>query len=308
MPALSVIVPATDRPESLPRCVAAIDAALSGDDELTVVESAPLPTPASARNEGATGAAGDVLVFVDADVEVHPDALRLIRARFAGDPDLVAVFGGYDDDPAERDVVSTFRNLLHHHVHQEGAGPIDSFWSGLGAVRRSSFRAVGGFDDGMRSVEDIELGARLSAAEGRIELDPAIQGKHLKRWTVPTMLHTDLILRGIPWTQMALRREATRGALNLGWRHRVSAAASALMLRELLRRRAAPAMAALLALCVINRRFYRLLAARGPRYLVAGIALHVMHHLTNGLAVLAGALLKPGALPRIARGGRSGQS
>src|SRR2546423_13740813 len=144
MPALSVMVPATDRPESLPRGVAASEAALSGDDERTVVESAPLPTPASARNEGATGAAGDILVFVDADVEVHPDALRLIRARFAGDPDLVAVFGGYDDDPAERAVVSTFRNLPPHHGHPEGGGPIESLWSGLGAARRRSLEAIGG--------------------------------------------------------------------------------------------------------------------------------------------------------------------
>ena len=89
---------------------------------------------------------------------------------------------------------------------------------------------------------------------------------------------------------MALRGEATRGALNLGWRHMVSAAASVLLLRDLALRRAKPAFGALLVLCAINRRFYGLLAARGPRYLVAGIPLHVIHHLTSGIAALVGVL------------------
>ncbi|MGH7896935.1 MAG: acetone carboxylase subunit gamma, partial [Candidatus Binatia bacterium] len=41
---------------------------------------------------------------------------------------------------------SRFRNLLHRHVHQEGAGPATTFWAGLGAIRREAFERVGGFD------------------------------------------------------------------------------------------------------------------------------------------------------------------
>jgi glycosyltransferase involved in cell wall biosynthesis len=293
-PTLSVIVPATDRRHTLSRCVAALQRARGVDDELIVVDRCALPGPASARNRGATHALHSILVFVDADIEVSPDALTLIRERFAADPDLIAVFGSYDDDPEERNVVSMFRNLLHHYVHQESAGSVDSFWAGLGAVRRSAFDQVGGFDRRilLASVEDIELGARLVAA-GRIELDPTIQGKHLKRWTFAGMLRTDFKRRGIPWTRLALGGRATRSGLNLAWRHRLSAATCLLILASVLRRRSVTALCWLGVMCSLNRRFYRSLAGWGPRYVVSGVALHMIHHLTSVLAFVVGALSMP---------------
>ena len=72
-----------------------------------------------------------------------------------------------------------FRNLLHHTVHQRSAGDVRSFWAGLGAVRRTAFDDVGGFDADRYpwpSIEDIELGARL-AGKGRIILDPELQAR-----------------------------------------------------------------------------------------------------------------------------------
>lgn len=223
-PRLAAIVPATDDPPTLPRCRAALEAALAPSDELVVVDSAPRRGAAIARNVGAAEADAEILVFVDTDVEVHSGAAGAIRRRFDADPGLVAVFGCYADSPAESDVVSTFRNLLHHHVHREAVGTVDSFWTGLGAVRRSAFDAVGGFHE-LPTLEDIELGARLLAM-GRIEVDDAIQGKHLKRWTVRSMVETDLFGRGVPWVRLALEGRATRRGVNLGWRHRLSAAVS----------------------------------------------------------------------------------
>lgn len=290
-PALSVIVPATDDRQTLSRCVSALDRARGGMDEVIVVRACALPGPGSARNEGAIIASHSILVFVDADVEIRSDVLTRIRERFAADTNLVAVFGTYDDDPEERDVVSMFRNLLHHYVHRASAGSVDSFWAGLGAVRRSAFEQVDGFDSTIvrASVEDIELGARL-ATVGRIELDPGIQGKHLKRWTIHGMLRTDLYRRGIPWSQLALRGRATRTGLNLAWRHRVSAGSCVLLTGAILRRRSAGAVVGLGLLCAINRRFYRSLAGRGRRYLLGGVALHIVHHLTSVLAFLLAVL------------------
>jgi hypothetical protein len=298
-PRLAVIVPATDSPAPLSACRAALEAARAPTDELVVVDRAPGAGAGAARNHGVAGTDAEIVVFVDSDVVVHPDALESIRSRFAADPGLVALFGCYDDDPAERDVVSTFRNLLHHHVHREAVGPVDSFWSGLGAVRRSAFDAVGGFRE-IRAVEDIELGARLGTL-GRIELDDAIQGKHLKRWTLRSMVHTDFFLRGVPWAEMALDGSATRRGLNLGWRHRLSAATAVVATARLLRGRPASAGAALAALGALNAGFYRLLAARGPRYLLAGVPLHVIHHLTSVAALVVVVLRKPGRLAALVR-------
>src|SRR5829696_5491870 len=136
---------------------------------------------------GRHSTAEEVLVFVDADVLPHPDAFARLREAFEVDPALDAVFGSYDTSPRATGLVSRFRNLLHHHVHQQGAGPATTFWAGLGAVRRETFESAGGFDASRfphASVEDIELGMRLAAAGGKLRLDPELQGTHLKAWTL----------------------------------------------------------------------------------------------------------------------------
>ena len=205
MTTLAVVIPATDAPPTLARCLAAIRAAADAPDEVVVVDGPASLSAGGARNAGVERATADVVVFVDADVAVRPDAFTRLRAAFASDRDLVAVYGSYDDSPADRATVSAFRNLLHHHVHQSGAGPAETFWTGLGAVRRSDFLAVGGFDEARYphpSIEDIDFGHQLAATGARIVLDPAIQGTHLKVWTLRSMLWTDFARRGIPWVAL----------------------------------------------------------------------------------------------------------
>ena len=182
--------------------------------------------PATARNVGLAELNTDVVLFVDADCIVHSDAVARIRSRFAADPELAAVFGSYDDEPEAPGLVSRFRNLLHHHVHTSNPGPASTFWAGLGAVRREPFERVFGFDESFSrpSIEDIDLGLRLTDVGGRIELDPEIQCTHLKRWTLISMVRTDFAQRGVPWVMlMAKRGGPPPNALNLAWRHRFSA-------------------------------------------------------------------------------------
>ncbi|HST25561.1 MAG TPA: glycosyltransferase family A protein [Gaiellaceae bacterium] len=289
MPTISAIVPATNAPPTLGACLEAIRAAEEPPDEVIVIEDG--GGPADARNRGAARARGEVLVFVDADVVVHANAFALIRRAFDDDPALAALFGSYDDRPADPGTVSVFRNLLHHHVHQEGAGPASTFWAGLGAVRRDRFEAVGGFDAARYaepSVEDIDLGTRIAADGGSIRLDPSIQGTHLKAWTLRSMVETDFWNRGTPWVELLLRSGGS-STLNLGWRHRLSAIASLLAAAAVLRGRWSRALLALGALVALNRSFYELLARRqGRRRAAAGVALHALHHVVGALSVPVG--------------------
>lgn len=274
--------------------IAAIESATAPPHELIVVRNASKPGPAAARNEGARQATGDLLLFVDADVEMHADALARVGAAFADDASLAAVFGAYDEAPKEQGLVSSFRNLLHHHVHWSNAGPATTFWAGIGAVRRDAFFAVGGFNERRYpkpSIEDIDLGSRLYAAGYRIVLDPSIQGTHLKRWTLTSMVMTDLLQRGVPWVELLLSGRADRTALNLGWRHRVSALASVVLLGSVVTRRAGAASWSLLTLGAANRSFYSLLARRrGPFGAATGVLLHALHYLTAVAAALLGLL------------------
>lgn len=173
--------------------------------------------PAGARNLGVERAAADVVLFIDADVVIHEDTVAIAR-EVLGDPEIVAVFGAYDDRPTDPGFFSRFKNLQHHAVHLRSAGEASTFWTGCGAVRREAFRAVGGFDVARfptPSIEDIELGYRLRAAGGRIRLDPRMLATHLKRWTLADLVRTDVRGRAIPWARLILRRPEAMDDLNV---------------------------------------------------------------------------------------------
>jgi len=243
---LSIVIPAFNAARELRLCLEALtvdqdslreiivvdDAstdntrAVAQEFNVTLVSSGERRGPAFARNLGAKAATGDVLVFLDADVVVHRETVARIRQSFAADPALDALIGSYDSSPRSQDFLSQYRNLMHHHVHQQGAQEASTFWSGCGAIRRSVFLEHNGFDEafGRPAIEDIELGYRLAHAGRKIVLDRTIQVTHLKRWTFFGLVKADICDRGIPWTELILRDRCMPNDLNIQLSQRVSVA------------------------------------------------------------------------------------
>jgi len=245
---------------------------------------------AATRNRGAKEARGDILLFIDADVVIPPDTVGRVAEFFRTEADTDALFGSYDADPQERDTVSQFRNLLHHYTHQIGAGEATTFWAGCGAIRREAFLSIGGFDADWEGIEDIELGYRLCEAGHSIRLDPTLQARHLKKWTIRSMITTDFASRGVPWARLILSRKKAPNDLNLRADQRASVALmgvtlTALATATIWQPAAIVAAAALGAVCVINRRFYLyVLALRGSVFCFTVILLHMLHFIVAGSA------------------------
>lgn len=197
-----------------------------------VISTAGRRGPAHARNVGARAASGGILFFIDADVCVHPDTVARLLEDFDGDPALAAVIGSYDDAPGSGDFLSQYRNLMHCYVHQTGRRRASTFWSGCGAIRRPVFLAHGGFNESYRrpAIEDIELGYRLISAGEQILLDRNLLAKHLKRWSLWSTVKTDVICRGIPWTELILRDRKLPNDLNVQLSQRLSVALVFVML------------------------------------------------------------------------------
>lgn len=194
-----------------------------------------------------------------------------------------------------RESPSQFRNLLHHFVHQNGQAEASTFWAGCGAIRRSVFEQIGGFDEKQyprASIEDIELGYRLRRAGHRILLDKALQGTHLKQWTLFSFIRTDIVSRAIPWSRLILETRVTPNDLNLKWDQRASfvlAAVACVFLALALFRSELIAISAgaFLAVIVLNRRIYLFfLRQRGLPFAVACIPLHILYYLYSGFSYL----------------------
>ena len=184
--------------------------------------------PARARNWAARHAQGDVILFIDADVTVPVDIVAQISMMFRSEPTVDAIIGSYDDAPASPNIVSQYRNLLHHYVHQISSQEASTFWAGCGAIRRHVFYTIGGFDERYRrpSVEDIELGYRLKRAGYRIHLHKGLQVRHLKQWTLPSVLKADMFDRAIPWTEIIWQYRMFLNDLNTSTSGRASVAAA----------------------------------------------------------------------------------
>ena len=251
-PLVSVIVPVRNDPGNLRRCLAALSASTYRDFELIVVDDASTDDtaqvatelgarvlrrqerggPGRARNQGAQVARGQYLFFVDADCCVQENTLGRIVGHFQAEASLDALFGSYDEQPGARNVLSQWRNLVHHYVHQRGGERASTFWAGCGAVKRALFLSMGGFDTERYDrpcIEDIELGVRLFKAGHHIALKKDVQVKHLKRWTLWGMVRTDVRDRGIPWAQLILREGKLPNDLNLRFSQRLAAILSALL-------------------------------------------------------------------------------
>jgi glycosyltransferase involved in cell wall biosynthesis len=250
--------------------------------------------PARARNAGALAARGDLILFLDADVRIHADAIARILDDFRRDPSLDAVIGAYDDAPAASPFVSQYRNLLHCFTHRAGRPEASTFWSGCGAIRRKAFLKCGGFDDRFDrpAIEDIELGSRLKANGGRILLDATVQVQHLKQWTFLSMLKTDIFDRGIPWTRLILRAGSMPDDLNVRWSQRLSVALAFLLIAGLCLGSSIAAIGCALAMIGLNWPFYAFLATlRGLLFAFRAAPLHVLFHIYSAVAFLLGACL-----------------
>jgi len=338
---ISVIIPVFNGAATLPSCLRAVadsqyaaaecfavddgstddSVSLAGQFGVTVLSAVERRGPAAARNIGARRASGDLLVFLDADVAVHADALGRIAERFETDPRLDALIGAYDDAPSDPGLISQFKNLMHAFVHRQGSRQAFTFWCGCGAVKRAVYLELGGLDEsyGRPSIEDIEFGFRMRNSGRKLALDSRIQCKHLKVWTLWNLVRTDVLQRGIPWTELILRTRFFPDDLNLRWNQRISVAlswtlvlAGGIGIWHVLGGRpvapvpvwAAGILASLGSVCFLNRGFYRFLTSRkGWSFSLCAVPLHVLYFVYSGISFVLGAGLYAlhGLLPASAR-------
>ncbi len=324
-PSLSVVIPVRNGGRDFERCLRRLRDSSLTDYELIVIDdgstdhSANLAReagalvvrnrapqgPAAARNLGARMAVAPLVFFVDADVAVRPQTLELALDCFKRDPSLSALFGSYDDTPAAPGIVSQYRNLLHHFVHQQGdfqngVRAVHTFWTGCGVMRREVFLEFGGFDPRLYprpAIEDIELGYRLTQAGHKIVIARDVQATHMKRWTLPEIVRTDIFQRGVPWMLLLKRSGRVEQDLNVKSDQKACVALTALATVALALAPISWWGPGITALCLgailgLNRQFFQFLAQRkGLGFAAAAFPLYLLYYYCCGLSVIIASVM-----------------
>ncbi len=136
--------------------------------------------PGAARNAGAAEAAGNILVFTDADCVPAPDWLEKILASMV-DPDVTGVKGVYQT--FQNDLWARLAQLEFEERYEKLAshGEIDFIDTYSGAYRKSAFMAAGGFNPELRQNEDVDLAFRIKETGARFLFAPEAKVAHTHR-------------------------------------------------------------------------------------------------------------------------------
>ena len=172
--------------------------------QVVVVRHAENRLFAGGNNAAVPHTTGDVVVFLNNDVEVPPDWLGPL-ARAFDRPDVVAVqpklvqhanrtrfeYAGASGGFLDRDGIPFTRGRLFDTLEPDTGQYDDArdvFWAtgAALAVRKDAFVAAGGFDEafGMH-MEEIDLCWRLQRAGGRVRVEPASRVFHLGGASLP---------------------------------------------------------------------------------------------------------------------------
>jgi glycosyltransferase involved in cell wall biosynthesis len=124
--------------------------------------------PAAARNAGIQKARGEFIVFIDDDVVPEPQLLgEHARSHHEAGRDVV-VLGplltpdGFEMTPWVRWEQEMLMKQYRAMLRGDWTATARQFYTGNASLRRSHILAAGGFDEGFRRAEDVELAYRLA--------------------------------------------------------------------------------------------------------------------------------------------------
>jgi len=209
---ISVIVPAYNAACTIRTCInALLDQGCPEETEILVVndgsidETAKIVSefsairlitqensgPAKARNRGAAEAAGDIILFTDADCSPLPDWISEMVRPFSENPEIVGVKGAYRTN--QQQLVARFVQLEYEDKYSCMLNDryIDFIDTYSAAFKRDIFLDMGGYDTDfpVACAEDVELSFRLSNRGYKMVFNPRAIVYHIHPDSLKAYLH-----------------------------------------------------------------------------------------------------------------------
>jgi hypothetical protein len=144
------------------------------------------------------------------------------------------------------------------------------------------------------SIEDIELGIRMVERNYEIRLEPQLQGKHLKRWTIASLLKADILYRAYPWSKLIANRGVLPKELNLKTYQRISGALTLVLVLLIFGNAfllspwiAGASLLMLTSLLVLNRNVYRFFyRKKGVLFVIGAFFWHLLYYFYSTIVFL----------------------
>lgn len=216
---VSFVVPVRNDAAGLARCLSSIRAQGAGP-EIVVIDNGSLDESVAVaqsfgarvlqipdcgvstlRNRGVAAARGDLIAFVDADMQLNPGWLDRALSLLV-DPQVVGVGAEYRA-PSNANQIQQ----IYDGMREPTLGTTDTRWLPTGnmVVRRVAFDTIGGFDESLRTCEDWDLCVRLKE-HGRLLADGELRSSHFGDPATLKALYHGELWRGGDNLRVSLRR------------------------------------------------------------------------------------------------------
>lgn len=211
---LSIIIPAKDASATLKRCLDSIHVEEPFLNEIILVDDGSTDDTiliansyskvkvvqtaterrgvAAARNLGAKTASSEIILFVDSDIILPLNALKIIEKAFSV-PTVNAIVGLLDPNSAFKNFASDYKNLWIHYTYLIQPSQTSLFYTSIAAIKRELFLAFGGFDESYLrpGLEDTDFGNSLYQAGKAVHLIPELTAIHIKKYCLSNLFKLD---------------------------------------------------------------------------------------------------------------------
>ena len=178
-------------PLALTEVIVVADGCTDGTEQISLaapltgtVIAQPWLGAAAARNRGAARATGDLLLFLDDDVEAWPDLVQAHVRAHASIPEDALIVGYLPPRPEAsgdlfRAALRGWWDAMFERMREPGHRfTYTDVLTGNCSISRRLFQIAGGFQEQLRCHEDYELGLRVLRAGGAIAFEPGAGGWH----------------------------------------------------------------------------------------------------------------------------------
>ncbi len=172
-PLISIIIPAYNEEKYISATLDSLEKQTFRDCEIIVVAngctdrtetivkemqnarllSLPNPNVSVARNAGALNATGRILLFLDADTQLPPEALHHITENFTEKYAIATTRAKPDTGKWKHSMALSFKNFYNQTIYQGCSGAL--------ICRREDFHAAGGYDPALQVREHRQLIKKL---------------------------------------------------------------------------------------------------------------------------------------------------